>query len=171
MMWQALPIVLFGIPFFGFAVFWTCMAIWMTWSAPASSQGSGGNTTPAAFKYFFPLFGVPFLLIGAGMLSAPFWVRRKASRTVYALTDRRAIVVAGTIRGGRQIRSYGPEDMRDMHRTERADGSGDLVFYETTRTVRGKHGTRQVTQPHGFLCVAAVAELERVVRETLAIED
>jgi hypothetical protein len=39
----------------------------------------------------FPAFGVPFLLIGIAMLLAPLWTYRKALRTVYVITDRRAI--------------------------------------------------------------------------------
>ena len=37
----------------------------------------------------FPLFGLPFVLIGLGMLTAPHWAKRKALRTAYAVTDRR----------------------------------------------------------------------------------
>jgi hypothetical protein len=44
----------------------------------------------------FPLFGVPFVLIGLGMLAAPYWMRRKAQNTVYALTDKRALILSPT---------------------------------------------------------------------------
>lgn len=79
-------LVLFGIPWTGFAVFWTTMAFVGTQSMKGDDPMSNG------FRWFFPLFGVPFILIGLGMLSSPWWGRRKAAGVLYAITDRRALI-------------------------------------------------------------------------------
>lgn len=58
---QIVPIIFFGI-FLGFAVFWTAMA--------ASMIGKADFDDPGKPEFWlgklFPLFGVPFMLIGAG---------------------------------------------------------------------------------------------------------
>src|SRR5579875_316473 len=97
--YQTLPIVFFGIPWTAFALLWTGMAIWGLWgnagAAPMQAQGMMGGV----FSVCFPLWGLPFILIGLGMLSSPFWAIRRAKRTCYALTDRRAIhIEAGAFR-------------------------------------------------------------------------
>jgi hypothetical protein len=54
-----------------------------------------------------------------------------------------------------------------MSRTERADGSGDLVFEEDWS--RDRHGHRQVRR-RGFFAIAGVREVEDLVRKTLKVE-
>lgn len=73
-----------------------------------------------------PLFGRHSHSVGIGMVSTPLWAYRKASKTIYAITDRRAI----TFDGGRSttVRSYPPEKLQDIYRKEQKDGSGDVVI-------------------------------------------
>ncbi len=105
---------LFGIPWTAFAVFWMC--------------GASGFKIPDFREGFdlFPLFGIPFVLIGFGMLSSPLWAYRKTFKTVYVITDRRAI----TFDGGwsTTIRSHPPEKLQEIYRKEKRDGSGDVII-------------------------------------------
>lgn len=144
---------LFGIPWTAFAVFWTVMAAWGT--RQAAHTGA-----PRAFSILFPLFGVPFILIGLGMLSCPFWAYRKARRTVYAITDRRAIL----FEGGRSltVRSFPPDKLRNVFRKERKDGSGDVIFY--CRTRRDSDGDRHA-QDVGFLRIRNAKAVEDLIQE------
>ena len=73
---------LLAIPWTAFALFWTAMAWFMTISM---SDGMG------AMDYAFPLFGVPFILIGIGMLAKPALQYMAAKRTVFAITNQRVI--------------------------------------------------------------------------------
>lgn len=134
---------LFAIPWTAFAVFWVCAA--SGFKIPDFSEGVG----------FFPLFGLPFVLIGLGMLSVPLWAYRKALKTVYAITDRRAI----TFEGGRSttIRSYPPDKLQDVYRKERRDGSGDVVF--ARRAWRDSDGDRR-SEELGFLRIPNPKEVE-----------
>ena len=75
---RRLPTALFGIPFFGFAVFWVTMASSMTQDADGPFQ-------------FLPLFGMIFVVVGAGMLLSPLWGYAIGMNTTYAITDRRLI--------------------------------------------------------------------------------
>lgn len=146
--WRTLPIVLFGIPWTAFALFWTAGAA--GFKIPEFKQGSD----------LFPLFGLPFILIGLGMLTAPYWMACKARRTAYVLTDRRAILLDGGF--STTIRSFGPERLRDLRRIQRSDASGDLVF---ERTHHHDSDGGRCTTDHGFLAIPDVKAIEDLVRQ------
>jgi hypothetical protein len=148
------PILLFGIPWTAFALFWTAGAAWGT-----SKAGSG----PWMF-HLFPLFGLPFILIGLGMLSSPYWVHRQARRTAYVLTDRRAVVFSAGWRGSTTVRSFDPTRLGDLQRKQHADGSGDLIFAQDMR--RDSDGDRHTTNV-GFLAIRNVKHAEEMVRALL----
>ncbi len=100
----------------GFAVFWTFIATLM-----------GGAQGPAAggiFNYF-GLFGIPFILVGLFLLAQPFLRARVAARTIYVVTDRRA-VVAFPESGGMTVRTVPLGLFRTMQLTRRPDGSGTI---------------------------------------------
>jgi hypothetical protein len=149
----ALPAVLFGIPWTAFAIFWTAMAASGLWRK--KSQGEFG------WFRLFPLWGVPFILIGLGMLSSPYWALRRARRMAYVLTDRRAIIISVGWQSKVSLRSFEPPALLDLQRTERADGSGDLVFTNDLST--GSRG-RNYSTAVGFTAIRDVKEVEERVR-------
>ncbi len=147
----ALPSVLFGIPWTAFAIFWTVMAS----GAPRQSGSSG-------WLWFFPLWGVPFILIGLGMLTSPYWAFRRARRTAYVLTNQRVIIIGIGWRGKTAIRSFDPDALKDLRRDERSDGSGDLIFAEDISS--GNRGRNHSTRA-GFLAIKEVKNVEEQVRQ------
>jgi len=151
---KAWPIVLFGLPWTAFAVFWVTMA-----SHGIRAAGSSG-----IFSLFFPLFGVPFILVGLGMLSSPWWLRRQAARTAYVLTNQRAIILSRGWFGRISVRSFAPEGLGDLRRNQYADGSGDLIFTQDFR--RNNNGTSNI--PVGFLGVDDVKSVEAQIRALIA---
>jgi hypothetical protein len=146
----SIGVVLFGIPWTAFAIFW--MAGASGFKMPNFSNGFG----------FFPLFGVPFVLIGFGMLSAPYWARRKAQRTAYVITDRRALILAGGAWKSTTVRSFEPYRLADLRRVQYPDGTGDLIFERTWK--RDSDGDRQ-SADHGFLAIREVKAVEGFVRQ------
>lgn len=139
---------LFGIPWTGFAIFWTIAA------------GAGTILTSGfSFFSFFPLFGVPFILIGFAMLSTPLATYLKSGRTVYVITDRRAI----TFEGGRHtvIRSYTPDKLGEIYRTEKPNGYGDVIIVH--KSWRDSDGDRQ-SEELGFQRVPNAKEVERLLK-------
>jgi hypothetical protein len=151
--------VLFGIPWTAFAVFWTCMAFFGTRAIP------GDHAMAMGFRWFFPLFGVPFILIGLGLLSSPWWGRRKAAGVLYAITDRRVLISEPGWRGARAVKSFEPEELQTLERTEQADGSGDLIF--SRRSWRDRHGDHRATAV-GFIGLPRVREVEAQLRKLIA---
>jgi hypothetical protein len=117
---------------------------------------------------FFAVCGLPFVAVGGVLALSPIWMRRRAQLIVYALTNRRAIVLEPGLLGAGVARSYSAAGLGKMFRRERADGSGDLVFEEyTTRTTTSEGAVSTSTQWRGFLAVNDVRAVEDLVRRTL----
>lgn len=116
--WQAMPKPHYfsstSTAAFLFAIPWTAFAIF--WMFGASQSGNLAFTS----------FGIPFVLVGLGLLSSPLWAYRKSRNSIYVITDRRAITFEGgfTI----TIRSYEPERLKDLYRKEHKDGTGDVII-------------------------------------------
>ena len=127
-LWPAFAIWLFAVPWTAFSVFWTAMAF-----AGVDSMADDGGIWLA---YGFPLFGVPFILIGLAMLSAPFAPLFWTNKRLYAVTDARVI----ELRLGRQLQSKSVElkDLGSIERVEGPDGAGTLkIAFGTTRDSDG----------------------------------
>jgi len=151
---QALPAMLFGVPFTAFAAFWMTMAFRMT----------GAGSHPASPGPFFALFGLPFLLIGLAILTSPLWTYLGAQRTVYAVTEHRALIISGL--GTRGVQSFTHADIGDLERFERADGSGDLYFAARGYVTRGVARMQRL----GFIGIPEVRTVEQLIRSHLQSE-
>jgi hypothetical protein len=138
-------------PFF-FGVFWTAFSV--VWIGVASGignpvEGFHGFDQLEGERLMFALFGIPFLLIGFAMLTAPFWtmrwIKRSSERTVYVITNERVIIfdggfsdrslgllmaAASPLRGrGLVVRSFKPGEIQSIRRIRRRDGSGNIVLH------------------------------------------
>lgn len=92
---QPMQIVM-GLFFVGFSLFWMRQAAWIT---------NGGSFGPAS--RLFPLFGLPFLCIGAYNAGVyALWRAFLQGRTWYTLTDRRAFIATDVPLRGRSLKSY-----------------------------------------------------------------
>lgn len=140
---------LFGIPWTAFAIFWICGA--SGFRMPDFSKGGFS---------FFPLFGVPFVLVGLAMLSAPLWSYRKAFKTVYVITDRRAIMFDGGWMT--MVRSYPPHRLQNVYRKEKRNGSGDVILEQRMRS-GGENGPQAMDV--GFLGIRDPKAVEGMLRE------
>ncbi len=159
-----IPVVIFGLIFTAFAVFWESSAISM--GAPT----------------FFAFWGIPFILVGLytafGRLAHRAWQRR---HTTYVLTDQRALAVTGG-----KVRAFpATEGPREI--TTRGSGShvtlqyGDVVQVADSGstwnigTTWGGSGTRQALTGVVFEDVADVNGLldasRRVTTRKRPIQD
>jgi hypothetical protein len=153
---SALPVTVFGIPFSAFAAYWIYMAFTIT-SKSKSSLGGPLN--------LFPLFGVPFLLVGLGMLTAPLWAFLGAGRTLYAVTNKRALIISNLF--STSVKSYAHSEIRELQRVERAGGTGDLYFASRDVVTRsGGVSHRRI----GFLGIPDVRGVEQLIRSRLQQE-
>ncbi len=114
---------LFALPWTAFAMTWEGIAIAVAFTGDESGVPDG---VPRALVYVFVLFGIPFVLVGLGMMAAPFWAARKAARTLQIVTDRRfALVTQGK---AMTVESWPLAAVVGTKRKARRDGSGDLTL-------------------------------------------
>ncbi len=139
---QAIVACLFGLPFAGAGLFVELHA---------------GRQVVAR------LFGLPFLAVGCSLITAPWWMAKKAKRTVYAVTDQRAVVITGNVFGGVTVQSFEPDRLTGITRNQRADGTGDLVFEQFTQ----RQGTGTTTVRRGFMGIDDVRQVEELIHATL----
>lgn len=142
---------LFGIPFTSFAIFWM--------------YGASGFKVPDLREgiqpqHLFALFGIPFVLTGLGMLSSPIWVWLASQQTVYLITNKRAISIEGGF--STTIKSYSPEQLKDIYRKERGNGTGDVVM--GVRRWKDSNG-REKTQEIGFMGIRNPQEVEKILKQ------
>jgi hypothetical protein len=115
--------------------------------------------------------GIPGLLIVVGMIQSwrHRWAQSRAlARTIYALTDRRAIMwVPSSQTGAVEVYTIVRGRTGEIYRVEYLDGSGDVRFgWRGGRSwAPGLHGSR------GFLGVDEVRRVEDLVRRTLETPD
>ncbi len=78
----------------------------------------------------FPLlFLTPFLLAGVYITVGRFYVdARRRARTIYGLTERRAITVTATAFGARRARGVVLRNLEELSIEEARDGRGTIIF-------------------------------------------
>lgn len=122
-------IYIFAVPWTAFALFWMAMAAWISPSGPDAG----------ILESAFPLFGIPFVLIGVGMLARPFLPFLQRGRILFAVTDSRVIKLSQ----GRQltVNSVPWSRIGDIVRRESSDGTGSVDLTLST-TMIDYHGQR-----------------------------
>jgi hypothetical protein len=113
------------------------------------------------------LLGIASFLVLVGM--AGTWISKEAENPIvkkgcYALTDRRAIVWnAKSGSSAIDVSSYHRGTIKNLHRSEYPDGSGDVIF----RLGEGLSEWPEV----GFQGIAEVRRVEDLVRRFLIVSD
>jgi hypothetical protein len=153
---SAVPMLVFAVPWTAFSVFWIC--------------GAAGFKVPdfrAGGFAFFPLFGLPFLLIGIAMLLSPLWAWRTGRRTIYAITDKRLLIIETG--SSTSVRTLGPQGLDRLQRVDRSDGSGDLIF-PTPGVPEGASGrSRGAALRLGFIGIPDVRTVHQIILDTFKV--
>lgn len=130
-------VFLFAFPWTAFSLYWMIIA------------GQSDNI-------LFTMIGLPFLLIGLGMLLTPVWSYYKSTKTAYVITNKRAITFEGGI--SVTIRSYTPEKLHNIYRVERKNGVGDVIIsFREWRDSRGAVRKEEL----GFLNIKNPHDIEK----------
>lgn len=108
---------------FAFGILWTVCLIHLA--------GIGQGIFPEFTSVFRPFdlipWGIGFVCVSIGLLILlfPLWHCRQQLRTVYAITDRRVIILDD------YFTSYPPESLTTIRCREQKDGTGDVIFTRT----------------------------------------
>jgi hypothetical protein len=133
----------------------------------------------------------PHFLIGPALTAAPLWMpgrlRRAAARSLYVITDRRAITFNGGYFGmrgtvalyfavfrpkrlfgkeGRMIRSFAAGEQQSAETVSHDDGTTDLLFGGEEAVYNGRNST--MTVRNGFYSLPDSAEPRRLLDQLAA---
>lgn len=146
---QTVPMqVIMGVFFTGFALFWIYQASWIT-----SHDGF-----PWVAR-LFPLFGIPFVLVGLRMLGGDvLWQAYLRRHTWYTLTTRRAFIATNAPLRGRTLKSFDITPETEIEFDGREPGT--LIFAYESRRSRGK--TRA---PVGFIRIPGARDVLRQMHD------
>lgn len=117
--------------------------------------------SPISMFSWFPIFFGVFALV---LLARPVYAFFMATRTIYGLTDRRAIIISHGF-SGKKVESYTETDQ--IERTDIANGKGDLVFDRAHTRYRRKGGYRVRTRKIGFFGIENVRDVEGMMLRSL----
>jgi len=108
-----------------------------------------------------PMFIVsPFLIFGLGLTSVPIWAFRSWLKTIYIITDKRAITIEAG--GASTIRSYSSDMLKHIYIKNRNDGRGDVLIPGRHPPAGSNTGKAKI---FGFLRVRDPEEIERRLRK------
>ncbi len=111
------------------------------------------------------LFAGAFLVIGFGLLGAPFWVWWKSRRTVFVLTDKRLLRI---FHGhSREVVSFDPATFVSLHRRGGDRGPGTLTI--VTGYAKDSDGDT-VTSSELIVGIQNVAQAERLIRGMMRVD-
>ncbi|MGL6096755.1 MAG: hypothetical protein ACRC7O_13285, partial [Fimbriiglobus sp.] len=128
--------------------------------AAGFSRGAGG---------FLPvLIGIAFAGIGSLVgIAGGLFAHRQASRTIYALTNKRALIWQSAMFGSPKVESYNAYDVMGVKRQDSwwIKGAGDVIFRQDRMIVvsssrRTGTSVQEHVQNFGFLSVEAAREVE-----------
>lgn len=158
---MATPIWLMGIPWTTFCLGWTAVPVSTLLYADKAKDPLKGWGVWAMGG--MTLWGLMFVLVGLGMLLAPYWAWAKARRTIHVVTNRRIL----TIEAGRHIavRSVWPKDIISLDRRERRSGLGTLTVITGYKT--DSDGDR-VAEKEVLFAVPDVRTAERQIMDLRA---
>ncbi|QDU64800.1 hypothetical protein Pan216_56930 [Planctomycetes bacterium Pan216] len=143
-------------PFF-FGVVW--MGITLFWFSHLSHNFF--NQGPERIS-IVPVLGFGFLAIGVAFLFSPIWIYHRLQKTLYLITDRRALILRGTWPGA--AKSYPPDRFQHIYAKQHRDGMGKVVFAK--REWHDSNGQRR-TEEIGFFNISEPREAEQLLK-TLA---
>ena len=92
-----------------------------------------GREEPLPLIVGICIFFIPFVSISVCMLGAPLWCRLRTPHWVYAVTDKRALLI-----GLFHTRDWRASELRFVDRADHRNGRSDLFF--TYDRARGTHG-------------------------------
>jgi len=138
----------------GFFVFFFAIMAWVASMTPPRERQDEPWT-------FFVAIGVVVLIWLASYPLLMMGVRSMARNTIYALTNKRAIIIRVHRDGSITERDYRGDELIHLARKEYKDGSGTLTF----ESARGAGHSSQTASRHKFAAIERVIEVERMLRD------
>lgn len=108
-----------------FAIPWSAISFLFFGSAIAALTGVATiEGAEGGMAWFFLVFSLPFVVIGLGLMSAPFLAIRDARRSGFIVTDRRVMKVS--VDGARAVKALAASALRGAEARIGKDGRGSV---------------------------------------------
>jgi len=156
---QDIFMIPFSLMWGGFAIFWEVMAIF----GVLAGAKSGGLPVVAVI---FPLFGLPFVLVGIYLIFGRFFAdAKKRGKTFYGVTDKRIVIVSGLF--SQKIKSLNLGILYDVSMIQRTDGSGTITFGSPSNFFVGSSWAEEMYSSFSpsFQMIENVSDVYRIVNE------
>ncbi|MGO8670036.1 MAG: hypothetical protein ACLQVD_01505 [Capsulimonadaceae bacterium] len=157
LLWSGQPnpgrLALASVPLLIFGAFWSALPVFFIYMMLTTMNRPNVASPPIVFM----AIPILFLLIGIAMISSPFIAYKNALVTIYAITNRRIMIIkAGRTRS---VESFRNINLSDVTMSESQDGSGNLMFAKQLRQTRnssymasvGFTGIQNVREAHNLL--------------------
>jgi hypothetical protein len=108
-----------------FSIAWTSFSVF--WEIMVCRGLFGGHNAEAAgwFSWIFPLWGIPFILVGLYLMFGRYWVdAKRRENTFYGITNKGVIIISGMT--NRNVKSMHFASISDISMTQKPDGSGTI---------------------------------------------
>lgn len=141
--------------------------VFVKWLERASEQHQPGLSTPLSTGNWIGI-GISALIVLIAFIFGWFYAehtKQTARETVFAITEKRAIILHVGSKGERQERDYRADELLHLSRVERADGRGDIRFETARGVARGSARGPNGATWHGFVAIKDVLDVERLLRE------
>ena len=114
--WFLIP---FSIMWGGFAIFWELSALGISFVTSAN-----GSNAPI----IFPLFGIPFIIIGLYFIFGRFMYKKwKKKRTYYAITNKRVLIVTNNTNSKNIVAEF-IASIPAINYSQKNNGTGNIRF-------------------------------------------
>ncbi len=114
--------------------------------------------------FVFPLFGLIFIAVLGFSLLRPIYAFWQATKTIYAVTDYRALILKPTF-GSMSVTSY--PNVERIERRRLTGDKGDLIFATETYSARGRYGYRTRRRKVGFYGIPNARRVEDLLLENI----
>ena len=133
-----------------------------------TSRAGGATATSSSTPIILPI--LIFLMILGIAVALPLWKMNQGKNTVYAITDRRILMISGN-----SVQSFGGQDIQFVRRKMHRDGTGNITFRTDTSSSMGYYGgglfaSRNQNKDVGFLGISDPHEVEALMLDTFRPE-
>ena len=133
--------------------------IWCAWWVLPAPESTVLEILTAVARVMLTLVAGVVLVVGVAWAATPAMALYYGPRTLYLVTSHRAMTIVAA--WAPRIHSFGPERVRQLHRTGGIHGPGDICFGT-------RKGRMSATFASGFPAVPEASTVERILRDLAA---
>jgi len=158
-----------SMPIFGVALTAFGIFIYLQFTAQMLRSATLFRSSSSGFSTIFQFILFLFIGTGFGMMLSPIWRFIKATTIVYAITDRRALIIEKFPTS--VVRAYTATDMSGLKR-QGNENQGDVIFAREVSVRRQRNEMTHMTESHqviipiGFFGIANPRNVSEIMSRT-----